>query len=136
MGDRSQINPRYRQPGPVSIFRFRPCEMPVAAGESAVTPSLGHLKHATGRVDFMSILVQAAGVQVSHGGNRIFTDVTFDLSEGDRAAIVGANGSGKSPLFRLLTREIFPERGTVSQRRGVSIGFLTQHPEFNPATLV
>jgi ATP-binding cassette subfamily F protein 3 len=76
----------------------------------------------------MAIIVQASGVQVSHGGNRIFTDVTFDLQDGDRAAIVGPNGSGKSTLFRLLTRDIHPERGQVTQRRGATIGFLTQEP--------
>ena len=78
----------------------------------------------------MAILVQAANVRLSHGGNRIFDDLTFDLQEGDRAAIVGPNGSGKSSLFRLLTRELAPERGTVSQRRNVSIGYLNQEPAF------
>ena len=80
----------------------------------------------------MAILVQASGAQVSHGGNLIFSNLTFDLQEGDRAAIVGPNGSGKSTLFRLLTRELLPERGVVSQKRGVTIGFLTQEPRLDP----
>ena len=59
----------------------------------------------------MSILIQAASVAYAHGGNQIFTDVNFELQEGERVALIGENGSGKSTLFRLLTRDISPDRG-------------------------
>ena len=52
----------------------------------------------------MSILIQAASVAYAHGGNRIFSDVNFELQEGDRVALIGENGAGKSTLFRLLAR--------------------------------
>ena len=65
----------------------------------------------------------------AHGGNQIFTDVNFELQEGERVALIGENGSGKSTLFRLLARDISPDRGAVTHRRGLTIGFLTQEPE-------
>jgi ATP-binding cassette subfamily F protein 3 len=84
----------------------------------------------------MSILIQAASVAYAHGGNQIFTDVNFELQEGERVALIGENGSGKSTLFRLLARGISPDRGAVTHRRGLTIGFLTQDPSLDPAKTV
>jgi ATP-binding cassette subfamily F protein 3 len=74
----------------------------------------------------MTILVQAANVRYAHGGNQIFDDVSFAIREGDRAALIGQNGSGKSTLFRLLARELAPQGGAVTHRRGLSVGYLHQ----------
>jgi ATP-binding cassette, subfamily F, member 3 len=79
----------------------------------------------------MSILIQAASVAYAHGGNQIFTDVNFELQEGERVALIGENGSGKSTLFRLLSRDISPDRGAVTHRRGLTVGFLTQEPNLD-----
>jgi ATP-binding cassette, subfamily F, member 3 len=79
----------------------------------------------------MAILIQAAAVAYAHGGNQIFTDVNFELQEGERVALIGENGSGKSTLFRLLARDISPDRGAVTHRRGLTIGFLTQEPNLD-----
>ena len=84
----------------------------------------------------MSILIQAASVAYTHGGNQVFTDVNFELQEGERVALIGENGSGKSTLFRLLARDISPDRGAVTHRRGLTIGFLTQDPSLDPAKTV
>ena len=84
----------------------------------------------------MSILIQAADVSYAHGGNQIFTDISFELKEGDRAALIGENGSGKSTLFRLLARVMPPDRGAVTHRRGVTIGYLTQEPDLDPTAKV
>ncbi len=80
----------------------------------------------------MAILIQASHVAFAHGGNQIFEDITFELKDGDRIAVVGANGTGKSTLFRLLTREITPQRGNVVAQRGVSAGYLAQQTVLDP----
>lgn len=54
----------------------------------------------------MTLLIQASAVAFAHGGNDVFTDLTFEIREGDRIAVVGENGSGKSTLFRLLARPL------------------------------
>jgi ATP-binding cassette subfamily F protein 3 len=75
----------------------------------------------------MALLIQASHVAYAYGGNQIFTDVTFELKTGDRIALVGANGTGKSTLFRLLARELVPQGGDVVRQRGITIGYLAQH---------
>jgi ATP-binding cassette, subfamily F, member 3 len=84
----------------------------------------------------MAILIQADAVAYAHGGNRIFTEINFELQEGDRVALIGENGSGKSTLFRLLARDLSPDRGAVTHRRGLTVGFLTQDPNLDPSCTV
>ena len=48
------------------------------------------------------------------GGDLLFTDVAFRVSPGDHVGLVGANGVGKSTLFRVLTGEAPPDEGEVS----------------------
>ncbi len=81
----------------------------------------------------MTLLIQAAAVTYAHGGNRILDGAQFDLRAGERVAIVGANGTGKSTLFRLLSRELSPSGGAVTMARGTSLGLLTQHSSLDPA---
>lgn len=84
----------------------------------------------------MTILIQAANVSYAHGGNQIFENTSFVLHEGDRAALIGENGSGKSTLFRLMAREIAPNSGAVTHRRGLAIGYLHQQSALDPALTV
>jgi ATPase subunit of ABC transporter with duplicated ATPase domains len=48
------------------------------------------------------------------GGEELFRDVAFNVGNGDRLALVGANGVGKTTLFRLITGDIRPSAGTIS----------------------
>jgi ATP-binding cassette subfamily F protein 3 len=84
----------------------------------------------------MSLLIQAANVRYAHGGNQIFEDTSFVLREGDRVALIGENGSGKSTLFRLLARELTPQGGVVTHRRGLTVGYLRQQSALDPALTV
>jgi ATP-binding cassette subfamily F protein 3 len=84
----------------------------------------------------MARLIQAANIRYAHGGNQIFEDVSFVLQEGQRAALIGDNGTGKSTLFRLLTKELVPQGGAVTHQRGLSIGHLRQESALDPARTV
>jgi len=84
----------------------------------------------------MTILLQANGIGYAHGGHQIFEDVSFELKAGDRFALLGPNGAGKSTLFRLLAGELQPQRGTVTQRRGIRIGYLHQETVIDPEMTV
>jgi ATPase subunit of ABC transporter with duplicated ATPase domains len=59
-------------------------------------------------------------VAVSHlawqlpGGDELFRDVSFRVGDGERVAIVGANGVGKSTLLKLITGDLAPSNGTIS----------------------
>lgn len=85
---------------------------------------------------FMTLLIQAADIAYAHGGNQIFDGVSFEIREGDRLALIGENGAGKSTLFRLMARELQPHRGAVTHRRNLTLGYLAQHSDIDPALTV
>lgn len=78
----------------------------------------------------MSIL---ATEQVSHSFHDrwLFTNLHFGLQKGDRVALVGINGTGKSTLLKILAGQIVPTEGKVVKERGIKIGFLSQEPSFS-----
>jgi ATP-binding cassette subfamily F protein 3 len=77
-----------------------------------------------------------SGVAVEFGATRLFSDVTFTVARGEKWGVVGRNGTGKTTLFRLLTGEAEPTRGTVSRASGISFSVMEQHREFAGATTV
>ena len=84
----------------------------------------------------MTLLIQVANIAYAHGGNQIFEDLSFSLRKGDRLALIGANGSGKSTLFRLLTRELLPQKGAITHQRGLCTGYLHQQSSLDPTLTV
>ncbi len=58
---------------------------------------------------------------------KLFEHVSFSLSRGDRAALIGRNGIGKSTLFKCLTGELAPDSGTVRWGANVDMGYYDQH---------
>jgi ATP-binding cassette subfamily F protein 3 len=77
-----------------------------------------------------------SGVAVEFGATRLFSDVTFTVTRGEKWGVVGRNGTGKTTLFRLLTGDAEPTRGTVSRTSGLSFSVMEQHREFAGATTV
>ncbi len=77
-----------------------------------------------------------SGVAVEFGATRLFSDVTFTVARGEKWGVVGRNGTGKTTLFRLLTGEAEPTRGTVSRASGISFSVMEQHREFAGAATV
>lgn len=51
--------------------------------------------------------------RIKSDGVRIFDDVNFEISNGDRVALMGPNGAGKTSLLRLMGRIIWPTRGNL-----------------------
>lgn len=60
----------------------------------------------------------------------LFKNLHFGLQKGDRVALVGVNGTGKSSLLGILAGQLDPSEGLVVKEKGVRIGFLTQDPRF------
>ncbi|SKB63998.1 ATP-binding cassette, subfamily F, uup [Parapedobacter luteus] len=61
----------------------------------------------------------------------LFRNLHFGLQRGDRVALVGANGAGKSSLLRILAGALDPTEGTVVKEKGIRIGFLPQDPDLS-----
>lgn len=62
----------------------------------------------------------------SFGENHLFEHVTFDLRRGQRAAIIGKNGTGKTTLLKILCQELPPDRGSAKFGTNVEIGYYDQ----------
>ncbi len=67
---------------------------------------------------------------ISHffGPKLIFDQVSFSLLSGERVALVGQNGAGKSTFLKILAGQLEPDSGSIDFVRGLKIGFLTQEP--------
>ncbi|MCF8296246.1 MAG: ABC-F family ATP-binding cassette domain-containing protein [Saprospiraceae bacterium] len=59
-------------------------------------------------------------------GEYLFNDVSFIINKKDRIGLVGKNGAGKTTLLKIIVGEIEPEKGSVINAGGLSIGFLPQ----------
>lgn len=71
--------------------------------------------------------------QVGHSFNDkwLFKELTFGLQKGDRMALVGINGTGKSTLLKILAGKTIPLEGVVVRARDIRIGYLEQDPDFS-----
>jgi len=67
------------------------------------------------------------------GSHAIFRDLNWEVQHDQKIGLIGPNGAGKSSLLKLIIGEHEPEKGgTVIRARGVTVGYLPQHPEFDP----
>ncbi|HVK64972.1 MAG TPA: ABC-F family ATP-binding cassette domain-containing protein [Polyangium sp.] len=79
----------------------------------------------------MPVLV-AQELTKSFGERRILDGVSLSIHSGEHVGLVGANGSGKSTLARILAGLDKPDTGTVAQRRGADVAYLSQEPALDP----
>jgi ATP-binding cassette, subfamily F, member 3 len=73
--------------------------------------------------------LEVRGLAKSFDGQPVFGDVSFKLRAGDRVALIGPNGVGKSTLFRILTGKQTPDAGSVRFGANVDIGYYDQHQQ-------
>ena len=72
--------------------------------------------------------LSAESVSKSFHDHWLFQDLTVGISQGDKFALVGENGTGKSTLLKILTGQLQSDSGEVSVREGIKVGYLTQQP--------
>lgn len=61
----------------------------------------------------------------------LFTGVTFGLNEGDKAALIGRNGTGKSTLLATIAGILEPDEGSVVINSSAGVSYLPQNPSYN-----
>ncbi len=66
-------------------------------------------------------------LEKSFGINLLFSDVTFEVQPGEHIGLIGANGTGKTTLFKLLIGELDPDRGEIYQSKELYLGYMQQH---------
>jgi len=60
------------------------------------------------------------------GSRALYDDANWHIKPGDRAGLIGANGTGKSTLLKLIVGEYAPSSGTISMSKDLKIGYLNQ----------
>ncbi|MBK9118872.1 MAG: ABC-F family ATP-binding cassette domain-containing protein [Phycisphaerales bacterium] len=75
--------------------------------------------------------IRLQNVTKQFGPRIVLDDVSLELHPGQIAALVGANGAGKTTIFRLIARQFPPDMGTVTIARGLEVGYLTQEPDLD-----
>jgi ATP-binding cassette subfamily F protein 3 len=57
----------------------------------------------------------------------LFKDVTFEIEKGDKVGLIGANGTGKTTLFKIINGEMSSDSGNVFTSSDVTLGYMEQH---------
>ncbi|HMX75632.1 MAG TPA: ABC-F family ATP-binding cassette domain-containing protein, partial [Anaerolineales bacterium] len=78
------------------------------------------------------IQLQLSNITLVLGAKRIFENLNWEIQNGQKIGLIGANGAGKSSLFKLIEGEHSPELGgSITRARLITTGYLSQHPELD-----
>lgn len=80
--------------------------------------------------------LSAENITQHWGDIRLFDNISFGLSEGQKVALIARNGAGKTTLLNILGGITPPNEGTVTLRNGIQLGYLPQDPYLNTAHTV
>jgi len=78
----------------------------------------------------MPILLQASELSKEYSGQKIFSGLSFAVSEKQKIGVIGKNGAGKSTLFRIISGEETADSGKIIVHRDANIGYLKQTDEW------
>lgn len=76
-------------------------------------------------------LLSAHELFFSYGNQHLLKDVTLAVTQGEKVGLVGRNGCGKTSLFKILSGENQADRGDVSRKKGLRVGYLPQEFELD-----
>lgn len=81
-------------------------------------------------------LLTAQNLQFGFSDGILFKDAAFKIENTDRVGLIGANGTGKTTLFKLITGEYSPQEGAIVKSRDLNIGYMEQYlPSNDSVTL-
>ena len=75
------------------------------------------------------IVAEVKGVGKAFGSHRVFSGAEFTIHKGDKIALVGRNGEGKTTFARILIGQSEPSEGTIRLGANVSIGYFAQNQD-------
>src|SRR5690348_14260142 len=72
-------------------------------------------------------MISVDGVTVEFNGAALFSDISFNINDNDRIAVMGKNGAGKSTLLKIIAGASKATRGKISAPKDAIIAYLPQH---------
>ena len=82
-------------------------------------------------------MLTVSGLTKSHGARRLFNDITLQLSDGRRVALVGGNGVGKTTFIEIVMGRQDADEGVIHKPKDMTIGYLPQElPEATDRTVL
>ncbi len=75
------------------------------------------------------VVVKATDLAMAFGPKKIFSNVNITVERGEKIALVGKNGEGKTTFMRLITEELLPVAGKIVTGHNVSVGYYAQNQE-------
>ena len=82
------------------------------------------------------IILQANKIERSFAGEVLFDNISLQVDERDRIALVGKNGAGKSTLLKILVGEEEPTSGEINKKRDLSLSYLAQDSRFESSNSI
>ena len=82
------------------------------------------------------IILQANKIERSFAGEVLFDNISLQVDERDRIALVGKNGAGKSTLLKILVGEEEPTYGEINKKRDLSLSYLAQDSHFESSNTI
>ena len=81
----------------------------------------------------MSSFLQVENISKSYGDKVLFSNISFNINEGDKIALIAPNGTGKSSLLKILAGLDSSDRGgEIKFMKDIKVAFLDQSCDFNP----
>jgi ATP-binding cassette subfamily F protein uup len=84
----------------------------------------------------MANILSVENLTHHYGDVRLFNEISFGLEEGEKAALIARNGTGKTTLLNVIARKLIADAGTVTIRNGIKTSYLNQDPGFEPTLTV
>ena len=81
-------------------------------------------------------ILSVQGLTKAHGIKQLFSNLAFGVEDDDRVGVIGANGTGKSTLLKVLAGEEPADAGNITLNQGLRIEYAPQNPAFDPGHTV
>ena len=72
-------------------------------------------------------LISGANLSKSYGEHTLFSGASFEIGSRDIIGFIGANGTGKTTLFKIITGQLQPDSGGVARESGLTVGYMEQY---------
>lgn len=104
------------------LDKITPLERPVEFDE--------HMKiHFKPAMESGKDVLTVTSLSKTFGSNTLFKDLTFELKKGERLALIGANGTGKTTILKIINKILCADSGTITYGSNVSVGYYDQEQQ-------